>query len=147
MTTHDYSASRYWPGVEKGLVIDEPWIGKILRGEKIWEMRSCKASHRGWFGLIRKGSGMVEGVARLVGTVGPLSRDELQAAVDRHAIGPELDPKAWMAKWNIAWVLADVIRLTRPVPYRHKAGAVTWVRLDDMARESVMKQLNHLGQD
>ena len=43
----------------KGLIVDEPWISKILAGEKIWEMRSKTTAVRGQIGLIRKGSGAV----------------------------------------------------------------------------------------
>ena len=133
--------------IEKGLVIDMPWIDKILRGEKTWEMRSRHASHRGWFGLIRKGSGLVVGVARLVDSLGPLAPDKLQAATDQHAIGSELRPELWMGKWNIAWVLADVRKLAQPVPYIHQSGAVTWVRLDKAAREAIGKQVDACKQD
>jgi hypothetical protein len=50
----------------KALIISEPWIDYILEGTKTWEMRSSGVSHRGWFGLIKKGTGAVHGVARLV---------------------------------------------------------------------------------
>ena len=40
--------------ISKGLVIADPWIGCILKGEKAWEMRSTSCSHRGWFGLPRR---------------------------------------------------------------------------------------------
>src|SRR5947209_18338036 len=47
----------------KALIIREPWIGHILSGAKTWEMRTSKTSLRGRIGLIRKGSGVVVGVA------------------------------------------------------------------------------------
>ena len=52
--------------VARGLIIDAPWIDHILEGRKDWEMRSQATSVRGWIGLIRKGSGQVVGIARLV---------------------------------------------------------------------------------
>ena len=52
--------------ITKALIVAEPWIVHLLAGSKTWEMRSQGASHRGWFGLIQKGSGTVVGVARLV---------------------------------------------------------------------------------
>ena len=51
--------------VTRGLIIADPWIDHILNGRKDWEMRSQATSIRGWFGLIRKGSGSVVGLARL----------------------------------------------------------------------------------
>jgi hypothetical protein len=40
-----------------------------------------------------------------------------------------------VAKWNTAWILADVRRLAKPIRYDHPSGAVTWVNLaDDVSR-------------
>ena len=50
----------------KGLIIREPWIGMILAGRKTWEMRSRQTPYRGRIGLIRKGTGMVVGIAEIV---------------------------------------------------------------------------------
>ena len=66
----------------RGLVIDEPWISKILQGLKCWEMRSGHTTIREQIALIRKGSGKVVGVARLVGCRGPLDLKELEANAD-----------------------------------------------------------------
>tara|TARA_B110000503_G_C7022230_1_gene360305 strand:- start:196 stop:447 length:252 start_codon:yes stop_codon:yes gene_type:complete len=73
--------------ITKALVIDEPWISKILGGEKIWEMRSSKAGLRGPFGLIRKGSGKVVGIACLKAVSGPYSNLELEMHISRHRVG------------------------------------------------------------
>ena len=50
----------------KALVIDEPWITAILKGEKTWEMRKRNCKIRGEIALIRKGSGLVVGTAHVV---------------------------------------------------------------------------------
>ena len=52
--------------IEKGLIIDEPWISMILRGSKTWEMRKTITKIRGPIALIRKGSKQVVGTADLV---------------------------------------------------------------------------------
>lgn len=127
--------------ITKGLIIADPWIGYILDGSKTWEMRSSGASHRGWFGLIRKGTGAVYGVARLDDVGVPLSPAEMVASIDRHRIPESMIRFGEVAKWNTPWKLADVRRLARPVPYRHKSGAVTWVELDTTAIESIASQL------
>lgn len=111
----------------KGLVIDEPWVGKIIDGQKTWEMRSRNTAVRGRIALIKRGSKTVVGVADLVGTRAKLSRAELTANVDKHcvpesAIGDDF-------KHNTAWVLERARPLGQPVPYRHPAGAVIWVIL------------------
>lgn len=126
--------------VTKGLIIADPWIGYILGGTKDWEMHSSGASHRGWFGLIRKGTGAVHGVARLIEVGAPLSPAEMIATFGHHRIPEHMIRSGEVAKWNTPWKLADVRRLDRPVPYRHKSGAVTWVELDDAAINGVASQ-------
>ena len=63
--------------IAKVLIIAESWIGYVLDGSKTWEMRSSGASHRGWFGLIRKGTGAIYGIARLVDVGAPLSPEQM----------------------------------------------------------------------
>ncbi len=131
--------------VTKGLIIDDPWIGYILDGSKTWEMRSTRASHRGWFALIRKGTGAVWGVARLVDSGTPLSPDEMIAAFENHRIPAEMIRSGQVAKWNTPWKLADVRKMSSPVRYRHKSGAVTWVELDEMASSEIARQLGSIA--
>ncbi|MCE6075326.1 hypothetical protein FS799_10720 [Agrobacterium vitis] len=126
--------------ITKGLIIADPWIGYILGGTKDWEMRSSGASHSGWFALIRKGTGAVYGLARLIEVGAPLSPAEMIATFEHHCIPEQMISSGEVAKWNTPWKLADVRRLDRPVPYRHKSGAVTWVELDDAAIDGVASQ-------
>lgn len=116
--------------VTKGLIIADPWIGYILEGRKTWEMRSQSTSFRGLFGLIRKGTGAVWGVAGLVDCTAPLSPEQMIANHDRHQIPDSMIRSGEVAKWNTPWMLSDVWRLATPVPYTHRSGAVTWVEFD-----------------
>jgi hypothetical protein len=127
--------------VTRGLVIDAPWIDLILSGEKTWEMRTTAASHRGWFGLIRKGSGAVYGVAHLDESGTPLSTIEMLATVDRHRIPEHAIRDGAVAKWTTPWKLSAVKRLVLPIQYRHKPGAVTWVLFDDDVSKAIALQL------
>jgi hypothetical protein len=127
--------------VTKGLVIDDPWIELILSGQKTWEMRSTSASFRGWFGLIRKGSGLVSGIARLADCRSPLGPDQLIETYDKHRIPPEMVRSGKVAKWNRPWVLSNVRQLAKPVPYRHKPGAVTWVTFDPVVTSAISAQV------
>ena len=114
----------------KGLVIDEPWIGMILRGEKTWEMRKGVCNLRGPIGLIRKCSGLVVGTARLVDSRPALTTPEAYAAAERfHGIPPARQARALADGWATPWVLADARPLAKPVPYQHPYGAVIWVNL------------------
>ncbi|WP_131829953.1 hypothetical protein [Consotaella salsifontis] len=105
-------------------------------------MRSSSASHRGWFGLIRKGTGAVYGVARLVDVGAPLSPAEMISVFERHRIPEGMIRSGEVAKWNVPWKLDGVLRLARSVPYRHQSGAVTWVQFDDAVSEAIARQLN-----
>ncbi|SHM66429.1 ASCH domain-containing protein [Roseibium suaedae] len=117
--------------VSRGLVIDAPWIGHILEGRKDWEMRSQPTSHRGWFGLIRKGSGQVVGLANLLDCGKSLSTSEMIETQEHHRIPEAMIRNGDVSKWVIPWKLEDVRRLEQPIPYEHKSGAVTWVLFSD----------------
>lgn len=128
--------------LSKGLIIADPWIGYILEGDKTWEMRSRRCSYRGWFSLIRKGTGAVFGVARLVDSGHPLSRDEMISAIEKHRI-PESEVLSGAVDcWNIPWIISDVTKLDTPIPYRHKNGAVTWVEIAPDVSHRIIGQLN-----
>jgi hypothetical protein len=131
--------------ITKALIIADPWIGYILDGAKNWEMRSSSTSHRGWFGLIQKGSGAVHGIARLVDVGSPLSPAEMIGSFERHRISADMILSGEVAKWNTPWKLANVQRLAVPVPYRHKSGAVTWVALDQMTSKAIACQIDELS--
>jgi len=125
----------------KALIIDEPWIGKILRGEKDWEMRSTRSHHRGLFGLIRKGSGQVVGLAHLSSVSGPHTNKELQEYISHHCVGSERFESPDY-KWRYAWKLTQIRSLNIPVSYVHKSGAVIWVDLNRKAVDEITTQLN-----
>jgi hypothetical protein len=125
----------------KALIIDEPWIGHILGGSKTWEMRSRPTKIRGQFGLIRKGSGAVWGVATLVGCGEPLTPDAMIRAFDKHRIPEHMIRSGQVAKWNCPWMLSSVRKLSRPVSYQHKPGAVTWVNLKPEVAAAICTQL------
>lgn len=126
----------------KALIVDEPWIGLILRGEKIWEMRKTGCSHRGPIALIRKGSGTVVGVAEVANSLPEIgSLDAYARAEPQHRIPPERQAQAFRDGWRTPWVLANVRVLPKPVPYRHPNGAVIWVNLDEDVAAKVESQL------
>lgn len=127
--------------ITKALIIDEPWIARIINGEKDWEMRSFSTRIRGPIGLIRKGSLQVVGIANMSNASGPYDNDALIANTKHHTIPSKMfaDPAY---KWRHAWELTEVKPLAEPVRYVHKNGAVIWVDLDDEAIENIARQLN-----
>ena len=120
-----------------GLVIADPWISKILAGEKVWEMRSTPIKRRGDIALIKKGSGHIVGIATVTGCVGPLSDAEVVEQFSKHRV-----PLDQIGKWRYAWQLSNVRRLPRPVPYTHKVGAVKFVSLEPGVIQDVNAQLS-----
>lgn len=123
----------------KALIVAEPWIGLILSGKKTWEMRKTTASHRGPFALVRKGSGTVVGVARLVDSLPPLGSSEAYAQAEAlHQIPSDRQARAFTDGWRTPWVIADARALSRPVPYIHPSGAVIWVNLDGQVATEVL---------
>jgi len=132
--------------ITKALIIDEPWLSKILSGEKDWEMRSTQSKFRGRFGLIRKGSGLVIGIATLSDVSGPYDNAQLASYFRHHQVGEDLVSTPDY-KWRYAWELSCITSLAHPVPYIHKSGAVTWVELDDDAVQAIAKQLHIKAED
>lgn len=128
--------------VTKALIVDQPWIDLILSGRKTWEMRGTGTSHRGWFGLIRKGSGQVVGAARMTGSGAALTQAEMIATMDRHHIPEHMIRSGAVAKWTTPWHLSDARPLGRPVAYNHPYGAVTWVNLEDEVIRAIAAQMD-----
>ncbi|KQQ15546.1 hypothetical protein ASF59_14570 [Methylobacterium sp. Leaf121] len=127
----------------KALIIDEPWIGLILRGEKTWEMRRTACHQKGQIALIRKGSGQVVGFADCEGSL-PALADAYRAAEPRHRIPVDRQTQAFADGWRTPWVITNARPLDRPVAYAHRSGAVIWVNLDPMVAEVVAAQAGAL---
>ena len=124
--------------ITHGLIIDTPWIGKILGGDKVWEMRTQHTNKRGMIALIQKGTKRIVGVANLYESQGPIGVEDLGTYCDYHCI-PSQIYEAESYKWHFAWKLKDVQLLTEP--YIHKSGAVIWVTLDNESRDKLTEQL------
>lgn len=111
--------------ITKGLIVAEPWVSKILSGDKTWEMRSSKTKIRGRIALIKKGTGTIVGTVELYDCLS-CDPEKLPMGVS-HCI-----PRSMchvFEKWNVAWKLKEVKPLLKPLPYNHKRGAVVWVNL------------------
>lgn len=125
----------------KALVIDEPWISAILKGEKTWEMRKGNCNIRGPIALIRKGSGQVVGVAEVTDCRPALTSAASYAEAEpRHCIPPLRQERAFADGWRTPWVLANARALPKAVPYKHPSGAVIWVNLEPDTAARVREQ-------
>jgi hypothetical protein len=125
------------PKLTHGLLILKDPLDKILAGTKTWEIRGRATARRGPIALIESKSGHVVGTCDVVDVVGPLTLTELQRNAGRTGFRPSRLPYAT----TYAWVVSNARRLVDPVPYRHPAGAVIWVRLE----ASVLRRLRRAG--
>ncbi|MBN1187457.1 MAG: ASCH domain-containing protein [Bacteroidales bacterium] len=116
--------------------IREPWIDMILDGEKTWEIRSKFTKKIGLVGLIRSKSGTVVGIANLseVIVISPSL-----ARTNAKRMGMTVSD-ALTCVGEHAWVLKDVVKFKKPVPYKHPYGAVTWVTLDEPTTKKVLAE-------
>ncbi|OQY68102.1 MAG: hypothetical protein B6D46_04370 [Polyangiaceae bacterium UTPRO1] len=115
----------------RGLIIAEPYIGWILAGKKIWELRGRKTNIRGPIALIAKGTGTVVGTCEFVDVLGPLSVAELRDNAARlNKRREEITGPHYYGDHTYAWVLTRARRLPVPVPYNHPVGAIIWVKLE-----------------
>jgi len=129
--------------ISRGLVIRQPWMGHILRGEKRWELRSHSTTLRGPIAQIQSGSGLVVGTARLARVIGPLEDGEFeQATLAGNVVGSEFQTVSYLKAY--AWVLEQPRALAAPVPYDHPQGAVIWVRLTEPVQQRVARALQDL---
>ncbi|WP_052013443.1 ASCH domain-containing protein [Paraglaciecola mesophila] len=128
----DMSTHQILKDLEKNgaLIIDKPWIELILSGQKIWEMRSTKFNKAGYIALIAKGTKTIVGIAKIQGFDGPLSIEQLTLHSEKHRV-PKAQFSAENYKWFVAMKLSDILRFSKPIPYKHKSGSVIWVKLMD----------------
>lgn len=125
----------------KALIIDVPWIGKILAGSKTWEMRKTACLQTGTIALIRKGSGQVVGVATISGSLPAIANaTDYAAAESKHGIPPDRQGKAFADGWRTPWVISHARTLATPVPYDHPSGAVIWVNLSEPVVSAIRAQ-------
>ena len=130
----------------KALVIDEPWISAILRGEKTWEMRAQAIHHWGRVALIRKGSALVVGTADVTGCLPAIADIKAFAATEAFHRIPLPQQERTIAKgWTRPWVLANARPLPQPVPYQHKPGAMSRFSLEDDIAAVVAAQSGTTG--
>jgi hypothetical protein len=116
--------------------IKTPFIDMILIGVKTWEIRTKSTKKIGPVALIRSGSGTVVSTAFLAEDIF-LTRKICAANYEKMGMTKE---EALTCYGEHAWVLKDIIKLRKPVPYKHPPGAITWVTLDEPTTKKVLKE-------
>jgi hypothetical protein len=122
---------------DRGLIIRQPWIGLILEGAKTWEMRSKPTEIRGRIALIEAGSGMISGEANLIDSLEPIRQDQAARCWRHHRVNDD----SLLKKWCYPWVLDQVKKYEKPIPYNHPMGAVIWVNLK--SNQPIVDRIEH----
>jgi hypothetical protein len=114
----------------KGLIIKDPWLTKILNGEKVWEIRGRNTNIRGTIALIKSGTGMIHGSINLVDAF-RMSLNDYELNREKHQI--QSYGHAGFVYYSTPWVweLENPKLYPEPIPYKHPQGAVIWVNLDN----------------
>lgn len=108
-----------------GLIIRQPYIGDILTGDKLWELRTANTNRRGLIYLIESGSGLIKGFTELKDSI-RLDKELYDSSFDKHRVAIPYED----CRWNqYAWVMQDTHKFLHPYKYQHPRGAVIWVRL------------------
>ena len=133
--------------LDRALIVQRLWCEKILADIKPWEMRSSRTKVRGWIGLIEAGTGLICGKAELVDSLDPLAAEEYFKHIDKHQI-PQGMPGV-SEKWKFPWVLRNVVRFEKPIPYTHPKGADSQKRADAKyeTKRSTKKRLSGYLED
>jgi len=115
------------------LVVKQPWADKIVKGEKTWELRGRRTNKRGRVAIAVSGQGgLIIGGATLVDCHGPVKKDEMATALDKHCV-PAASRLGRYDK-TYAWEFKDACKLEAPITYTHRHGAVIWAKLPHPVR-------------
>ncbi len=120
-----------------GLIILSDPLNKILSGTKTLELRKKNNKRRGRIALIQKGSGTIVGVATIGDCIGPMTYPEFSLRMNEHGVEAHRLQSVFDEGYTVGWELRDARRLTTPVAYVHKPGAVTWVLLGEADRAAL----------
>ena len=107
------------------LIIQKPWLDRILSGHKTLEIRSqpCHKVGQRIYLALSGGGGIVLGSVLLIACHGPLSRDEWTARADEHCVAGDKLPYGTS---TYAWEVVQPQLFKEPVPYKAKRGQVIW---------------------
>jgi len=88
---------------------------------------------------------MIVGIGELVDSLQPLTHENYASYHDFHRIPAAKVDEVIERNWIYPWVFDRVVKLDRPVPYRHKSGAVIFVTLSPEEVAAVVRSLEQQG--
>lgn len=104
------------------LCIREPWLGRILTGEKTMEVRGQSTRKRGRIYLIASGTNEIVGEADITHCEGPMSNEEWAATYRLHRVAQDARPYPK----TYGWRLENARRLEAPLSFVRPRGAIIW---------------------
>lgn len=110
----------------KGLIIKVKWLNKIFSKEKTWEIRGHNTKIRGEIYLIQSGTKHIYGQCVIEDCI-KLNLDSYKKNTNKHCILNELESLPY--KNTFAWVISNVRKFDKPIPYNHPNGAIIWVNI------------------
>ena len=110
------------------LVVKQPWLDLILKGEKTWEIRGTVTNVRGTIHLAQsQAGGKLMGQCRIINCC-EIEKKILRKHFDMHRIPGEKFKEVNYAKLYV-WKISHAKRYKKPFSFEHPTGAVIWVRL------------------
>ena len=140
-TASSQSQDKHLGSPSRVLVVKNPWACAIIRGDKIWEIRSTNTNVRERVGIAESGTQRIIGEVSLLDSF-PLTAALFRDNLDKHGVANLADviPEGRTA---YAWVLSAPKEYSRPKKYSHPLGAINWVQIDPPSLTSQNPQLEN----
>ena len=116
---------------DRGLIIEEKWIEKILSGEKTWEIRKRKTNIRGTISLIKEGK--IYGKVKILDCKKMTKGEILDPnSIKKHCVEDINGFKDYGKRTYFYVLIVEKVETTDGVHkgYIHPKGAQEWVVLD-----------------
>lgn len=115
-------------GPSRALLVKDPWATQIVQGAKQWELRSRATTVREVIGIALVGPGTILGEVSLTGCIKLEGKTVFSRNFHKHRVreGSLISPNGGDV---YAWTLANPIQYSKPRPYQHPRGVITWARL------------------
>lgn len=116
--------------MNRALIIEKEALELIFSGKKRLELRTKTVNFRETIGLIQKGTKTIVGQVFLAGVL-KINPKNVSSTTCSLLCMNELEIMTY-GKGRIflyAYFLKYAKRFRKPIPYRHKNGAVTWVKI------------------
>ena len=114
-------------GPSRLLLVKAPYAQEIVKGSKVWELRSTNSHYRERIGIALAHTQTVIGEVNLIDVI-QLDADSVKANFSKHRVPAEvLKDFVPSGRRVFAWVMANASEYAVAKPYQHPLGAIGWV--------------------